>query len=402
MDLLADCMTAHWDTWEQSNQNEQQVAAGTPPAPHWPEGAEVYTYLSAPYTPQRQVHIEGPPPLDEAIAKQLFDCILRFIAQPVQTEEYSRMTAQQSEDPLRGVISKPTELDMAAHRVVEYLSASNWNLAYDIMQRKLKQLRMTSSDDIIDANGLQFISHMWLNSKKLSLVIQEISQSFLPLKASTQNLIATVLPDAIHNWIDRNPEDFVKLHLSERRLEGGAEVLFDIATQLTDIVKRRSILWPLQTALVLLIPEVFYMAVMMGETKGGATAKKVFFLENLRKSLRLPRASDIAATCLVNICQAASYFPADSESALLSFALDVQNEMREEIFKKQMPGSSGEESMIDRELRTKAFVTLCHLSLDTVIARLIPWCLDRNAPVSWKVSVFAGAGMLAQQVGYAG
>ena len=140
----------------------------------------------------------------------------------------------------------------------------------------------------------------------------------------------------------------------------------------------------------------------MGEAKGSAAAaRKVIFLENLRKSLRLPRSSDIAATCLVNICQAASYFPPDSDSALLSFALDVQNEMREEIFKKQLPGPSIEESMVDRELMTKAFVSLCHLSIDSVITHLVPWCLDRNTPVSWKISLFAGASMLAQQVSYA-
>ena len=299
-----------------------------------------------------------------------------------------------------GVMAKPTELDIAAHRVIEYLSASNWSLAYNIMQNKLRYLRTQASDDV-EASGLQFMAHMWLNSKKLSLIIQEISQTFLPLRKSTQNIIATVLPDAIHNWIDTNPRDFVDLHLSQRRLEGGAEMLFDIAMSLQDNSKRRSILWPLQTALVLLMPEVFWLAGMMGETKGsGSTAKKGIFLENLRKSLRLPRTSDIAATCLVNICQAASYFSADSDSALLSFALDVQNEMREEIFKKQVPGPQVEESMVDRELMTKAFVSLCHISIDSAIKHLVPCCLDRSSPVSWKIALFAGATMLAQQVSY--
>ena len=188
------------------------------------------------------------------------------------------------------MLGKPSELDLAAHRVIEYISASNWSLAYNIMQNKLKYLRTTASDDA-EASGLQFISHMWLNSKKLSVIIQEISQTFLPLQKSTQNIIATVLPDAIHNWIDTNPRDFVDLHLTQRRLEGGADVLFDIATQLQDNSRRRSILWPLQTALVLLIPEVFWLAGMMGEAKGGSVAKKVIFLENLRKSLRLPKSS---------------------------------------------------------------------------------------------------------------
>lgn len=391
MELLADCVCAHWDAVEgKAYPNDRNFNNAIP---------------GAPYIPTRPAHRREPPPLDDKEAKHAFDCILRLLAQPLLGDEYSissgpRSTVQTEETAMDGIIARPTELDLAAHRVIEYLTASNWSLAYNIMQNKLRYLRTTASDDV-DASGLQFMAHMWLNSKKLSLIIQEISQTFLPLHKSTQNIIATVLPDAIHNWIDTNPRDFVELHMTQRRMEGGAEMLFDIAMQLQDNSKRRSILWPLQTALVLLMPEVFWLAGMMSDTKGSAAAaRKVIFLENLRKSLRLPRSSDIAATCLVNICQAASYFPPDSDSALLSFALDVQNEMREEIFKKQLPSPSMEESMVDRELMTKAFVSLCHLSIDSVITHLVPWCLDRNTPVSWKISLFAGASMLAQQVSY--
>lgn len=389
--MLADCTSAHWDAVE---------SKAFPNERHYNNAI-----LAAPYTPTRPSHRREPPPLDDKDAMHAFECIFRLIAQPVGGDDHSTMnssrpTVQAEESGMDGIMAKPTELDLGAHRVIEYLTASNWSLAYNIMQTKLRHLRTTASDDV-EAYGLQFMAHMWLNSKKLSLIIQEISQTFLPLHKSTQNIIATVLPDAIHNWIDTNPRDFVELHLAQRKLEGGAEMLFDIAMQLQDNAKRRSVLWPLQTALVLLIPDVFWVAGMMGEAKGSSsTAKKVIFLENLRKSLRLPRSSDIAATCLVNICQAASYFPPDSDSALLSFALDVQNEMREEIFRKQVPGPAMEESMVDRELMTKAFVSLCHLSLDTVITHLVPWCLDRNSPVSWKISLFAGATMLAEQVSF--
>lgn len=389
MELLADCTGAHWDAVE-SKAYPHDRSYNNP-------------ILTAPYTPTRPTHRREPPPLDDKDAKHAFDCILRLIAQPVGNDDHStinnsRPTIQAEDMAMDEIMAKPTELDLAAHRVIEYLTASNWSLAYNIMQNKLRYLRTTASDDV-EASGLQFMAHMWLNSKKLSLIIQEISQTFLPLHKSTQNIIATVLPDAIHNWIDTNPRDFVELHMTQRKLEGGAEMLFDIAMQLQDNNKRRSILWPLQTALVLLMPDVFWLAGMMGEAKGvGTTTKKVIFLENLRKSLRLPRSSDIAATCLVNICQAASYFPPDSDSALLSFALDVQNEMREEIFRKPIPGSAMEDSMVDRELMTKAFVSLCHLSIDSVIKHLVPSCLDLNTPVSWKISLFAGASMLAQQV----
>ncbi|KAF8455245.1 hypothetical protein BDZ91DRAFT_746797 [Kalaharituber pfeilii] len=398
LELLADCTSAHWDAVEaKAFPNERNFSNAIP---------------GAPYIPTRPAHRREPPALDDNLAKHALDCIIRLIAQPVVSEDHStinssRPTVPSDEPPMDGVMAKPTELDMAAHRVIEYLSASNWSLAYNIIQTKLRFLRHASDQrgstkpaaEDAEASSLQFMAHMWLNAKKLSLIIQEVSQAFLILRKSTQNIIATLVPDAIHNWIDTNPREFVELHMTQRRLEGGTETLFDMTVGLQDNNKRRSILWPLQTAIVLLMPEVFWLAGMMGEPKGSgvSTAKKIIFLENLRKSLRLSRSSDIAATCLVNICQAASYFAADSDSALLSFALDVQNEMREEIFRKQSLGSALEESMVDRELMTKAFVSLCHLSIDSVITQLVPWCLERNSPVSWKISVFAGASMLAQQ-----
>jgi len=181
--------------------------------------------------------------------------------------------------------------------------------------------------------------------------------------------------------------------LNQRRLEGGADVMFDIAANMADSAKKRALLWPLQTSLVLLLPEVFVLASMLGEANRSINAKRVLFLETLRKSLRLPRSSDIAATCLVTICRAASHFAMDSDSAVLSFALDVQNEMREEIFKRHHQ----EETMIDRDVMIKAFVSLCHLSKDQVVENLVPRCLDKSSPISFKISVFAGTAIIAAQ-----
>lgn len=286
------------------------------------------------------------------------------------------------------------ELEKAVFTVFEFLSASNWGLIYHTMQVKLKSLRQGSPNDDTDANGLKFMAYMWLNSKKLSLVIQEISQNFFILKKHSQNVVAGLLPQAIHKWIDSNPQDFVQLHLNQKKLEGATDVLFDYASSVADNTRRRAFLWPLQTALVLLLPEIF-MATVVGESRSGTVQKKVYFLDNLRKALRHPKSSDVAATCLVSICQAASHFPPDSDSALLSFALDVQNEMREEIFKRQLFAPGEYEPAVERDVMVKAFVSLCRLSMDSVVTQLIPRCLDKNSPLAFKVTVFAGAAILA-------
>lgn len=263
---------------------------------------------------------------------------------------------------------------------------------------------------------------MWLNQKKLSLLLQEISGSFLPLRKAPQNTLAALLPETIHRWIDAHPKDFVDLHVENRRLEGGAEILFDLATGLVDNTRRRAIIWPLQTALVLLLPDVFWVLEMRGEQRGGSFAKKVAFLNNLRQSLRLQRSSDMAASCLITICRAGSLFPAESESALLSFALDVQNDVTDEIFKRQQwvtgmireysgvnsgsghskddkdRGSGSEEGGVGGDIMIKAFVSSARLNVESVVENLLPRCLDRNSPVAFKITVFAGVAVLATQV----
>lgn len=144
---------------------------------------------------------------------------------------------------------------------------------------------------------------------------------------------------------------------------------------------------------------------MRGEQRGGSFAKKVAFLNNLRQSLRLPKSSDMAASCLITICRAGSLFPAESESALLSFALDVQNEVTDEIFKRQGWGAGGsgasvfEGEGVDRDVMIKAFVSSARLSVDSVVEGLLPRCLERSAPVAFKITVFAGVAVLATQVG---
>lgn len=286
------------------------------------------------------------------------------------------------------------DLEKAVFTVFEYLSASNWSLIFNTMQSKLKSLRQGSPNDDNDANALKFIAYLWLNPKKLSVVIQEISQNFLIIKKHSENVVAGLLPQAIYKWIDTNPQDFVRLHMTQRKLEGAADILFDYASSVTEYAKRRQFLWPLQTALVLLLPEVF-MACLTGETRSGTMQKKVYFLDNLRKALRHPKSSDVAATCLVSICQAASHFPSDSDSALLSFALEVQNEMREEIFKRQLFAPGEYEPAVERDVMVKAFVSLCRLNMDNVVTQLIPRCLDKNSPLAFKVTVFSGAAILA-------
>lgn len=429
VEILADCVSAHWDSID-------------PPSSPIPPANLRNPGLSSRKTRRRE---REPPPLDDAQANYILELLLRLTASPLSdgSDGYSttgerdknekdtkdskgrdgrdtrannaaaqHRTPDRDLEALDGLPRKPTDLERASFKTIEYLSATNWGLVYHTFGTKLKYLRTTAADDS-DASSLTFIAHLWLNQKKLSLLLQEIGGSFLPLRKAPQNTIAALLPETIHRWIDAHPKDFVDLHVDNRRLEGGAEILFDLASGLADVARRRSVIWPLQTALILLLPDVFWVLEMRGEQRGGSFAKKVAFLNNLRQSLRLQKSSDMAASCLITICRAGSLFPAESESALLSFALDVQNEVTDEIFKRQQwisgmvagsgangsgNGVFGDGEGVDRDVMIKAFVSSARLSVESVVEGLLPRCLERNAPVAFKITVFAGVAVLATQV----
>lgn len=385
VELLADCTAAHWDS----------VDAARKGGPAADNGLPAVSAFSSRRSRRRDT---DPPPLDEIQAIYTMELLLKLTSTLYNDDQLSSRGApsiQAEERSLDGLPRKPSDLDRAAFKVIEFLSASNWPLVYQAVKSKLKTLRTTADD--LYASSLQFIAHLSLNQRKLSLVLQEISGSFLPLRKPSQNALAAILPEAIHRWIDSHPKDFIQLHSSQQRLEGGADVLFDFAGSLTESTRRRAVIWPLQTALVLLLPEVFVHADMNGSQRGNSLAKKIVFLNNLRQALRQPKSADIAASCLITICRAGSLFPPDSDSALLGFALDIQNDMREEIFKKTPHVVALPDESMDRDVLIKAFVSLARLSVDSVVAHLLPVCLDKTSPMSFKITVFAGAAVLASQ-----
>ncbi|EWC46134.1 hypothetical protein DRE_04708 [Drechslerella stenobrocha 248] len=398
VELLADCLNAHWDSVNEDDGEDD----GDDDDGHYEKNHHTRHWDTPRVSPltARKIRRTQPTPLGDQLARILLDLVLRLSPSPIATDETLLSTAQQNTLTKNGVpgttldeagyVARASDLDKAVYSIMEYLSASNWSLVFQMLQRVLKGLRHASSDDY-DANGIQLLAHVWISSKQLSSILADICAAFYQLKKPHQQMISQLLPEAILKWIDTHPQEFVNMHLGQRRLEGNADALFDIANNMADSVKKKPGFWPMQTALLLLVPEVF-LAAMLGEPNRNVNAKRALFLENLRKTLK-QRHADIAASCLVTICRAASYFDTHSEIAILSFALDVQNEMKEEIFKRKFD----EDTALDKDIMVKAFVSLCHLSKEQVVDNLMPRLLDRGSHLSYKVVVFTGAAILASQ-----
>jgi neurofibromin 1 len=321
----------------------------------------------------------------------------------------SGSTRTGSKDTTKLLDEKAEDIELHIRSIVEFVSASNWNFVLEHLRATIRGLRgnyasQASSgagsqpnslpeDDTNDLVTLRLVALLWVDARKLGQIIQEFCGSFLHLKKSFQNMVAIVLPLLITRWLEQNPGEFVDLHITHKRLDGGADTLFDMTNSMVDSGRWKSLLYPFQTALIFLLPDVFEVASNMRDAKSSSMVKKVTFLESLRKALR--NRNPAAAYCLVSLLRVARHFRLDSDSALLSFALDVQDEVREAVFRRFITG--GDSAIFDDSLLTAAFVSLAHLNFDTCNQNLAPLCLATNAPQDFKIAYISACCYFARQ-----
>lgn len=303
---------------------------------------------------------------------------------------------------------KSDEIELCIRAIIEFVSASNWRYVLEHLKTTFRSLQLpytnqtarsaalTSSVQDEETSALitlRLVALLWVDARKLSQIIQEICSCFLHLKKAFQSTVAIVLPLLITRWLEQNPTEFVDLHVAHKRLDGGADTLFDMSSSMVDTGRWRALLFPFQTALVFLLPEVFEVASNMRDAKTSSMVKKVAFLEGLRKALRNKNPS--AAYCLISLLRVARHFNLDSDSALLSFALDVQDEVQDAVFRRL--SLLTESAVFDESLMTAAFVSLAHLNLDTCNQTLAPLCLATNAPQDFKIAYFTACCYFARQ-----
>lgn len=440
IELLAECCSTHWahvNSTPDSNKDEEDQHSdsgdstseeGTRRKPKIEQDAKGNGPLS-----QHGLDY-APEPLDDNLVSRMFDAI-KIFTQPVpdnfvlpaatildDTFKYagskigpSDLTGTSS-SPANGqpTISESSKLlverlettESATRRIVEYISCSNWPRVLEYLKNSLRGLRAahlpsgnnpqmssTAHDDRSALITIRLISYFWVNSRKLSIVIQELCGSFLHLRKAFQTAVAIVVPLLITRWLERNPEEFVELHTIHTRLDGGAETLFDMTNTMIDGGRRKALLFPFQISLLFLLPEVFEVASNMKDVKSSGIAKKAQFLEMLRKSLR--NRNEPAIYCLTSLLRVSRHFTIDSDAAILSFALDVQDEVREAVFRKY--ASSMDATVIDSNLMTAAFVSLVHLNFESCVETLTSICLAQNSPQEFKIAAISACSHFARQ-----
>ncbi|KAI8235924.1 5'-3' exoribonuclease 2 [Colletotrichum sp. SAR 10_99] len=277
--LAADCCTAHWDHVK-SQQRQPAVDSGT----------------------RRNSPTQAPEPLDEALVTRIFE-LLKWLVEPIPEgfalpsstilDDETRQTANPVFSPpsgiasplLVGTYSSEDETLSTSHLaimepcirvIVEYVTASTWSSSFDYFRNVVYTVRTAAvvqaapgqsatapDDDKAALSVLKILSFFWVDAQKLGLIIQEICSSFLHFRKTFQNTVAVVAP--------------------------------------------------------LLITRC-----NLRDAKSGSMAKKVGFLDGLRKALR--NKNEQAAYSLVSLLRAARHFVAEDDAALVSYAMDVQDE----------------------------------------------------------------------------
>lgn len=417
LSLIADCCTSHWDA----------VSAGQPDPGR--------------FTSSQRAKLPSPRALDASLVVRIFD-ILRLYARPLpegtsisnqtlldgltserivvdaRTEPSLPSTSSGSELPIESQAlfdSRVEGVERNARTIAEFVSASNWTTAFEYLRKLIYMVRtapasQNSANQVLstidDENTalivMRLIGCFWVDGPKLGLIIQEICSSYLHFRRPTQHTIALVTPLLITRWLDRHPEEFVQLHTCHKRLDGGPDTLFDMTQTVAhdsgrgdtvaDGVRRRFMLYPLQATLLFLLPDVFEVASNMREAKSGSMSKKVSFLDGLRKALR--NRNEQAAYCLVLLLRAARHFDMDSDSAFMSYAQDVQDEIRDAVFGRN--STSPDSPLFEQDLLTAAFVSVTDLNSESCVVSLAPSCLAQTAPLGFKIAVIQGCAHFAR------
>jgi neurofibromin 1 len=430
LELLADCCLKHWtsvnstksdaDAIENSDSESSASEKPSSPAHERRRRASKNQLINLDVSPEA---------LDDDLVKRLLDAIKLFIS-PLP-DSYVLPAANILDDICKGshpgntsvtsdaasassghtngtdasvlLLEKAEAVESSTRTIVEYVSYSNWTRVLEYLKASLRathpatgstvQANVVVEDDRSSLITIRLISSFWVDSRKLGIIIQEICGCFLHLRKAFQTTVAIVLPLLILRWLERNPQEFIDLHTMHERLDGGAETLFEMSNTMFDGGKRKSLLFPFQTSLLFLLPDVFEVASNMREIKSSSISKKVSFLEMLRKSLR--NRNETAVYCLTSVLRVARHFTLDSDAAILSYALDVQEEVREAVFRKYTVGMDA--PAIDNRLMTAAFVSLAHLNFESCVDNLVPICLAPNSPEDFKIAIISSCYHFARQ-----
>lgn len=281
-----------------------------------------------------------------------------------------------------------------AAQVIFFISSSNWPVVFARIRNRLTYLS-TTTEEAPNTTELRLIECSNLQRSRLNSVLQELCNSFTHLKKPAQQMVAQALRRGIWAWIQYNPSEFAFLHSSQKRLEGGADVLFDLVYPLAESTKKKHAFWPMLTSLLLLCPDAVNKIAHGDVRKSSNIGKKGAFLDAIRKGLRNSKLNDISAVCCIDICKAASCTTL-ADAGLRIIANDIEADLQERIFDSRKFSSISSQS-IDLALMVDSFVAFFRLDPQRIVRDLAHQLMNGNQPIVCKIVLVKSMVQLASE-----
>ncbi|CDR87933.1 related to Neurofibromin [Sporisorium scitamineum] len=289
-----------------------------------------------------------------------------------------------------------TRIYRLASQVVFYLSSSNWVVVSARLRNRLHYLSSTIEEAPSTAE-LRLLECSNFERSRLASVMQEVGTSFPQLKRSAQYAVALTLRRAIWSWIQYHPTEFANLVTADRRFEGNPDLVFDQVYTLADTTKRKIAFWPMLTSLLILCRNVVVTAAV-GENRkaSGSVAKKLSFIDGLRRSPRNTALVDVATLCCIDLFKAAASVPRSENNGLRHIVLDLEAELKERLFDPKRPLASGNKP-IELMLMVDFFAALFRLDPQQAIRELVPVCMAESSPIHFKIALVKACVVLASE-----
>ncbi|ORX55545.1 hypothetical protein DM01DRAFT_1366815 [Hesseltinella vesiculosa] len=411
--LLSACMQHHWNTYrEQSLRSKDGDEANA---------AAAATGVSSSPSPRDSVDIDKTnlinvsayvPPLDDALASFILVLMNRFLNQMHLIEEASdpdlapdnstNTNALSHLDPVSLEIM--TDIYKVAGRVLYYVSASNWTMYYTKIKSAVQMLGSVHDGASTNPPDIRMLECCCLTRFRLHAILTDLSPYYLHMKRQGKLLYSKMIRRAIWRWIDTFPGEFEQVCANDQRLLGGSEILFDMCNSSADTAKKRAVIWPLQTILLALLPDLLLQAFLDNPSSQN---RRTGFLGTLRKSLKMSRHADVAALCYVDLCKAATYIRPDDDSVLHHIASDIDVDLREKIWANLAEASSttslasasstSNNSVDLLILATDYLLTRFKLDTKTTLADLAPSCIEESAPILLKMALVKACLVIAEE-----
>ncbi|OXB36317.1 neurofibromin 1 [Cryptococcus neoformans] len=317
----------------------------------------------------------------------------------LQQHSYSRSSSHRDEHfdeklstTCATALSTVTQMTKFTARAVFYLSASNWPLVSTQIKKRLHYLT-TTIEDSPDLTELRLLEWSNVNQARLSQILSEISSAFSYIKRPTQITVATMLRKAIRNWITINPIEYEALIESGKRLEGGADALFDVLYSASDLgssssARRTKAFYPLMARLLVVCPDILRRVMARESTKGSSgLSKKISYMDSFRKGLNSTKGFEACALSYIEFMSAGmAVSPRLETSAIRSLIHDIQNDLKNALF-----SSSLSKEISDQNAIVEGLVALYRQNPTTTGGLLFPKLWNDSSDASKIVAVKACA-----------